>query len=262
MYAKLFKSPLRFSRAVAEKILRRLFLRYNSLGVQEEGDLLLRFLDAMCTFFSRIRKSLISDQYVVSHLEGPSSRKLNDLMVSMVDDISNTYVQQNAIDKSLVETHNLLDIQRAAIEAALKTASEGLTDLFAITSSVDAAVVIFEDSFNTRNKHDEAFPTALEQADIDIVAGIIRLASGAKYVPEDFIQDRQVRVSFDGEPIEKDNTFSWGKLYGDPRDLGENGIRATFKVPETSEDDVAQGEKGQDPDLPGRPGGKGDRDLY
>ncbi len=257
MYTKLFDSPLRFSRATAERILNRLFLRYNALEVQEKGDILVRFMHAMTTFFSRMRRSLMSDQHLVSRLEGPSSTKFNDLMESMVGDIDNTFVQQNAIDNSIVETHNFLDEQRADIEKSLKTASERLTDLFAITSIVDSGVITFVDSFDTKGKHDDTFPTALEQADVDVMAGVIRLASGSRNIPVDIIKDRQIQVFFDGQLVESNNTFSWGKLYGDPRDLGENGIRAIFEPIVIPEETIAQGENRDsgtpDIQLEGRP---------
>jgi len=254
MYSNLFKSPLRFSQSVAEKITRRLFLRFNSLALKEDGDFLVRLMDALNTFFSRMRKSMISDEHLVNPMEGPSSTKFNGLMTSMVDDIDNIYGQQNAVDKSIVETHNLLEMKRRSIESALRVTSAHMAELTAIAGSVDAAVVTFEDSFDTKAKHDEKFPTALEQADVDIVAGIIRLAGGAKPITKELIQKRQLRVFFDGTPVERDNTFSWGKLYGDPRDLGENGIRATFKIISVSEDVVSQGEQvGGEEIIPDRP---------
>jgi len=265
MYSFLFKSPAQFSKRVAELVLQRLFQRYNLGAAATEGELLTRILDTLRTFFSKVRRSLISSQSFVTPMEGPSSSKMNDLMTTMMDDVTNAYSQQNAIDASIVEIHNLTQVQKDSIEIDLKKASEKLDGIIVLSSNLEAGVIIFEDKFTTSEKQDKEFPTTRGHADIDTSANVLRLANNVESIGSDLVDHRNVRVIFNQDIPLDDNTFSYGKLYGDPRDLGENGIRARFSVTKVSEgNDVTVNESNDDGDssdddnvIKGRPPARG-----
>lgn len=226
----LFKFPITLNKNKAEAILRRLFDKFNSGKTASEGELLSRIGTSIREYFSRIRRSRISEYTKVSVDEGPSSTKINQLFDQMTGDMQDSYDQQNAIDQSVVEVHNYLDIRKEAIKNDLKRASQALKDLITLTKETDTSVIIFEDTFDTQDKTDTEFTTALDRAMVDTAAGVVTLNGDRTSIPLSKIISKNIQVTFDGEVIDMvvdtdDNTFSDGKLYGDPRDLGENGIR-------------------------------------
>jgi len=204
--------------------------RYNEVDRKETGELAVRILTSVRTFFSTLRRSSITEDMKVSVLEGPSSDKMNRYFHAMTEDLETYFAQQNEIDKIVVENHNLVSSQQNIIKNAMKIATDRLSELDSVVGETnDSALIVFEDNFDTLQKTDLETPIALPRADVDTVMGVVRLKNEAFNIELDNIQEVTLIPQFDGVVLsinnDMQNTFSDGKLYGDPRETGENGIR-------------------------------------
>jgi len=140
------------------------------------------------------------------------------------------YEQQNAIDQSILEVHNYHDIRRDAISGLLHLANDRLVRLIGESTRTSSGYVTFEDNFDTSSKIDSSFPLQSPPAEVDPSAGSLHLGGQGDRLTQDEISSATLSAKFDGSSLtlsafESDNSISDGKLYGDPRDAGENGVR-------------------------------------
>lgn len=226
----LSRKPVTFVADKASSIINRMIRRYNEVDRKETGELAVRILGSIRTFFSTLRRSSITEDMKVSPLEGPSSEKMNRFFHAMTEDLETYFSQQNEIDKVVVENHNLVTSQQSLIRNSLKIATDKLSELDSVVGeNNDSALIVFEDQFDTLQKTDLETPVALPRADVDTVMGVVRLKNDSFNIELENIQEVTLIPQFDGVVLsinnDMQNTFSDGKLYGDPRESGENGIR-------------------------------------
>ena len=155
-----------FDRAVAE---------FSDHPIKTQASLIAAFLGSLQRFFATLGKPVLTRKRKLSPLEPPTSKKYNATLVEMKSDIDTAYVQQTAIEESVVANFNYFQTEKIRLRNALKDARSKAEDFSIFSRAVDSPEMWFKDSFNNLSLVDLIVGTVLPRSHVDTDSGTATL---------------------------------------------------------------------------------------